>query len=108
MIKLDKIINSPSLAFNRFSLSLHRVQEFRFFGRFNDSIIFFRFSLIINKMLASLVFLGLVGLASAAVEEHKVTTLPGFVGKLPSTHYSGCKRNTCRFASLLFLLVFSS
>jgi hypothetical protein len=57
-------------------------------------------------MLVSLALFGLVSLASAAVEEHKVTTLPGFVGKLPSTHYSGCKRNNRRF--LLVFIVFLS
>jgi carboxypeptidase C (cathepsin A) len=31
----------------------------------------------------------IVGLASAAIQEHRVDTLPGFSGKLPSTHYSG-------------------
>lgn len=31
----------------------------------------------------------LVGFASAAIKEHRVDSLPGFNGKLPSTHYSG-------------------
>jgi len=31
----------------------------------------------------------------AAIPEHKITTLPGFVGDLPSTHYSGCKKLVC-------------
>lgn len=27
----------------------------------------------------------------SAIDSDKVTSLPGFVGPLPSTHYSGCK-----------------
>lgn len=41
-------------------------------------------------MFASLVILlSLVGAVQGAVEADKVTTLPGYSGDLPSTHYSG-------------------
>ena len=32
-----------------------------------------------------------------AIEADKVTSLPGFNGPLPSTHYSGCKLNVLFF-----------
>lgn len=32
-----------------------------------------------------------LALVSGAIEKDKVTTLPGYTGNLPSTHYSGCK-----------------
>jgi carboxypeptidase C (cathepsin A) len=35
------------------------------------------------------VLLCIVAAVYAAIEEHKITTLPGFSGNLPSTHYSG-------------------
>jgi hypothetical protein len=38
--------------------------------------------------------LAALALASGAIEADKITKLPGFVGDLPSTHYSGCKNNT--------------
>lgn len=38
------------------------------------------------------VLLCIVAAVYAAIEEHKITTLPGFSGNLPSTHYSGCKK----------------
>lgn len=40
-------------------------------------------------MIYSVLALGALGLASAAIEADKVTSLPGYVGDLPSTHYSG-------------------
>lgn len=40
-------------------------------------------------MIYSVLALGALGLASAAIEADKVTSLPGFKGELPSTHYSG-------------------
>ena len=44
-------------------------------------------------MIAQLVqvFLCLLALSYAAIEEHRVTKLPGFNGELPSAHFSGCK-----------------
>ena len=45
-----------------------------------------------RKMMFSIVcVLASLALVSGAIESHKVTKLPGFVGDLPSTHYSGCK-----------------
>jgi hypothetical protein len=41
-------------------------------------------------MFVVLATLALISLAYGAVETDKVESLPGFVGTLPSTHYSGC------------------
>ena len=40
-------------------------------------------------MIYSLLALSTLGLASAAIQSDKVTSLPGYDGDLPSTHYSG-------------------
>lgn len=32
-----------------------------------------------------------LAIVSGAIEKDKVTSLPGYKGNLPSTHYSGCK-----------------
>ena len=39
----------------------------------------------------ALIALSFVAAVQGAVEADKVTSLPGFKGPLPSTHYSGCK-----------------
>lgn len=46
---------------------------------------------IIIMLLAITCVLAALAIASGAIEADKVTKLPGFVGDLPSTHYSGCK-----------------
>jgi len=56
---------------------------------------------LITKMLFAITcVLAALGIASGAIEADKVTKLPGFVGDLPSTHYSGCKIKLC---ALLFV-----
>jgi serine carboxypeptidase-like clade 1 len=44
-----------------------------------------------SQIFAKLVVLvaGLVAIVNGAIESHKFTTVPGFVGTLPSVHYSG-------------------
>lgn len=43
-------------------------------------------------LFAFICVLATLAIASGAVEKDRVTKLPGFVGDLPSTHYSGCKK----------------
>jgi hypothetical protein len=44
-----------------------------------------------KMMFAITCVLASLALASGAVEGDRITKLPGFVGDLPSTHYSGCE-----------------
>lgn len=41
------------------------------------------------SLVSAVLILAAQALVHGAIESHKVTTLPGFVGELPSTHYSG-------------------
>jgi hypothetical protein len=44
-------------------------------------------------MLFIILSLSFLGMASAAIDAHRIDSLPGFAGgKTPSTHYSGCKK----------------
>lgn len=40
-----------------------------------------------------------LAIVSGAIEKDKVTTLPGYTGNLPSTHYSGCKFTFAHYKS---------
>ena len=50
--------------------------------------------------------LAALALASGAKDADKITSLPGFVGTLPSTHYSGCTNLFCYFYFIFKYRVF--
>jgi carboxypeptidase C (cathepsin A) len=47
------------------------------------------FCLLSSLLLAAIIAVVRINPAVCAIEEHKVVNLPGFIGNLPSTHYSG-------------------